>query len=467
MNFKKMNLGVLASFILMTSLTACKKKKSNNSIEEVKPSSNQEIIVGEIKSNKTLSANKQYLLRGYVRVMSGATLEIQAGTIIMGEKASKAALIIEKGGKIKANGTATNPIIFTSDQPAGEKTRSVGDWAGIIICGKSKVNTSDGTAQYEAGILGNDVASYGGGTNPDLKDNSGEFTFVRIEFAGIAIEKDKEINGLTLCAVGSGTTIHHVQVSYSGDDAFEFFGGTVNASHLIAYRSVDDDFDFDQGYTGNLQYGISIKDPNIVDGAGISRGIELENKGTVDRDLYTRPVISNFTFLGPGSDGLDKHGAGVHFGLNSRMVLVNSIIVNAKGNAVEFNKDFPAAELKANRSLLYNNVIFGNGANFGLLGEVKSFASVADLNDFALKAGNSMLTKLDETGLNSVSITNVDLGLQGSSPAIGKANFVSDLLKNDLDNVFFTKETFAGAIGTSKANWTTGWANWTPKTNKY
>lgn len=461
-----MNLGVLALFVLMTSLMACKKKKPNNSMDEIKPSSNQEIIEGEIKSNKTLSANKQYLLRGNVRVMSGATLEIQAGTIIMGEKASKAALIIEMGGKIKANGTATNPIIFTSDQPAGEKTRNVGDWAGIIICGKSKVNTSDGTAQYEGGILGQGVASYGGGTNPDLKDNSGEFTFVRIEFAGIAVEKDKEINGLTLCAVGSGTIIHHVQVSYCGDDAFEFFGGTVNATHLIAYRSVDDDFDFDQGYTGNLQYGISIKDPNIVDGAGTSRGIELENKGAVDKEQYTRPVISNFTFLGPGSEGLVKHGAGVHFGLKSRMVLVNSIIVNAKGNAVEFNSEFTAAELKANRSLLYNNVIFGNESNFGLL-DVKSFASIAELNDFAVKAGNSMLTKLSEAGLNSVSITNVDLGLQNSSPAINKANFVGDLLKNDLDNSFFTKETFAGAISASKPNWTTSWASWTPKTNKY
>ncbi|ULT26590.1 hypothetical protein KUH03_06980 [Sphingobacterium sp. E70] len=143
----------------------------------------------------------------------------------------------------------------------------MGDWSGIIICGKSTVNSADGTSQYESGVLGANVATYGGGTNPVLNDNSGELTYARIEFAGNAIQTDKEINGLTLCAVGSETKIHHIQVSYGGDDAFEFFGGTVNATHLIAYRSTDDDFDFDQGYSGKIQYGISIKDPIISDGA--------------------------------------------------------------------------------------------------------------------------------------------------------------------------------------------------------
>lgn len=452
MNFKTTKFYALALLLVVGTLGACKKSSSKE--EEPAGPKEQEIIEGQITTTKTLSADKTYLLRGYVRVMAGGNLEIPAGTIIKGEKSSKAALIIEKGGKIKANGTASNPVVFTSDQAAG--ARNTGDWSGVIICGNSTVNTVDGTAQYEGGALGAGVATYGGNVPTD---NSGEFTYVRIEFAGIAIEKDKEINGLTLCGVGSGTTVHHVQVSYGGDDSFEFFGGTVNATHLIAYRGVDDDFDFDQSYSGKLQYGVSIKDPNVADAAGTSRGIELENKGTVTGNLYTRPVISNFTFIGPGKEALSVHGAGVHFGLNSRLVLANSVIVNARGNAIEFNSDFPAAELKAGRSVLSNNVIFGNTANFGLSSSVTSFASVAELSTFSLAQGNALVASLELAGFNSTGLSAPDLTLKATSPALGKAKYEGDLATG------FTKETFAGAMSTT--DWTKGWANWSPKTNTY
>jgi len=440
-----------ALLILATTFTACKKDEVDDDIPVVKE---QEVLEGQITTAKVLSANKVYLIRNYVRVMAGGSLEIPAGTIIKGEKATKAALIVEKGGKIKANGTASNPIIFTSDQPAS--SRNTGDWSGVIICGNSTVNTADGTAQYEGGALGAGVAAYGGNVPAD---NSGEFTYVRIEFAGIAIEKDKEINGLTLCGVGSGTTLHHVQVSYGGDDSFEFFGGTVNATHLIAYRGVDDDFDFDQGFTGKIQYGISIKDPNIADAAGTSRGIELENKGTVSNNLYSRPVLSNFTFIGPGKDALSFHGAGIHFGQNSRMVLSNSVIVGARGNAIEFNTDFPAAELKAGRSTLSNNLVFGNTANYGLA-SVTAFASVSEATSFAEAAGNVAVASVDASGYTSTSLTAPNFILKSTSPALGKAKYDG----TDL-SAGFVKETFIGAIGTS--DWTTGWSNWSPKTATY
>lgn len=416
----------------------------------------QVVLEGKISNTKTLDATKTYLLRGYVQVVSGGTLEIPAGTVLKGEKSTKAALIIEKGGKIMANGTASNPIIFTSDQP--ESSRNTGDWSGIIICGKSLVNTSTGTAQYEGGALGADIASYGGGLTPILDDNSGELTYARIEFAGIAIEKDKEINGLTLCAVGSGTKINHIQVSYGGDDSFEFFGGSVNASHLIAYRGVDDDFDFDQGFNGKIQYGISVKDPNIADVAGTSRGIELENKGAVTGDHYTRPVLSNFTFIGPGTNSLNFHGAGIHFGQNSRMVLANSIIVGAKGAAIEFNTEFTAAELNAGRSILANNLVFGHTANFGLK-DVTSFANVDALSAFLSPLGVFTVANVEAAGLNNTGINALDLLLKATSPALNKAKYEGDLAAG------FTKETFIGAMGTT--DWTKGWASWSPKTNKY
>lgn len=431
----------------------------NNDTDIVVPEKKQEIIEGEIKTTVKLDASKTYLLRGYVRVLSGGSLEIPAGTVIMGEKSSKAALIVEMGGKIKANGTASNPIVFTSDQSVGSK--NIGDWSGVIICGKSRVNSADGTAQYEGGVLGKDVAKYGGGTTPDLNDNSGELTYARIEYAGIAIEQNKEINGLTLCGVGKGTKISHIMVSYGGDDAFEFFGGTVDATHLIAYRGVDDDFDFDQGFDGKLQYGISIKDPAIADAEGTSRGIELENKGGVVGNAYSRPVLSNFTFIGPGNGANVKtqHGASVHFGQNSRMVLANSIIVGAATSAVEFNTDFPAKELKEGRSVLANNIVFGNKANYSMK-DVTSFATVADLETFVSNVGNTMVANVDAAGITSTSLNTPNLVLKTGSPALGKAKFdLADLQAG------FDKVTFAGAMGTE--DWTKGWANWDPQNTNY
>lgn len=451
MNFKTTGFYFVALALILSVFSGCSKDDDNDGPSETE----LEVIEGQITANKTLSADKTYLLRGYVRVMDGATLEIPAGTIIKGEQASKAALIIERGGRIKANGTASKPIIFTSDRPVG--SRGIGDWSGIIICGKSTVNSADGTSLYEGGSLGTGVAVYGG-TSPN--DNSGEFTYVRIEFAGIAIEQNKEINGLTLCGVGSGTTIHHVQVSYGGDDGFEFFGGTVNAHHLIAYRTVDDDFDFDQGYSGKLQYGISIKDPALADAVGTSRGIELENKGGVTGGIYTKPIISNFTFIGPGSIGVQYHGAGVHFGQNSRMVLANSIIVNARGNGVEFNTDFPAQELKDGRSAFKNNIVFGNTANYGLSGVATSVFDVAALTTFMGTSANATIANLDAAGFNSTSLTAPNLTLKNTSPARAKASFTATELSTG-----FTVETFAGAMESS--DWTAGWASWDPKNNEY
>jgi len=455
MKFNKTKLFALAMLVVSASFTACKKDKE----EEVVTPKDVEVLQGQITTKKVLDANKIYLLRGYVRVMgNGGNLEIPAGTVIKGEKASMGALIVEKGGFIKANGTPTNPIIFTSDQEAA--VRKEGDWAGVVICGKSKVNTATGTALYEGGALGDGVAEYGGGANPILNDNSGEFTYVRIEFAGYPIQTDKEINGLTLCAVGSETKLHHIQVSYCMDDSFEFFGGTVNATHLIAYRGIDDDFDFDQGFDGKIQYAISFRDPAMAD-KSISRGIELDNGGTVSGDAYSRPILSNFTLIGSGVNGVTNHGAGVYFGRNSRMVMGNSIVVGARTNAVEFNTNFPAAELKGGRSIFSNNLIFGATANYGIIGvDAATFADAAALATFATTAGNTTIASVDAAGFNNVSVATPDLTLKAGSPALGKAKW-----EGDLANAYFTKETFVGAMGST--NWSTGWASWTPKSNTY
>ena len=181
-------------------------------------------------------------LENKIYVKNNATLTILPGTIIRGDKLTQGTLIVTRGAKINANGTASNPVVFTSNEAAG--TRLPGDWGGLVLLGLAKNNQPGGVANIE-GIVPTTDTQFGGNFD---NDNSGSLTYVRIEFAGIALEPNKEINGLTCGSVGSATVIDYVQVTSSGDDSFEWFGGTVNCKHLIAYRGLDDDFDTDYGY---------------------------------------------------------------------------------------------------------------------------------------------------------------------------------------------------------------------------
>ncbi len=230
-----------------------------------------------------------YLLKGWVYVTEGAELTIEPGTIIKGDKQTKAALIIERGGKCLAEGTASSPIVFTSEQPKGQ--RKPGDWGGLIVCGKAN-NNQNNDVQIEGG-----PRSKHGGSNDD--DNSGVFRYIRVEFAGYPFQTDKEINGITFGSVGRGTTVDHLQVSYSNDDSYEWFGGTVNCKYLVAYKGWDDEFDTDFGFSGHVQFCLSIRDPRIAD-TSQSNGFESDNDANgTPTSPYTSPIFSNVTFIGP------------------------------------------------------------------------------------------------------------------------------------------------------------------------
>ncbi len=229
-----------------------------------------------------------YLLKGWCYVTQGSTLVIEAGTVIKGDKETNAALIVEPGGKIIAQGTADLPIVFTSEMPAGQ--RKPGDWGGLIICGLARNNEQ--VMQIEGG-----PRTIHGGSND--ADNSGVLSYVRVEFAGLPFKRNQEINGVTFGSVGSGTTVDHVQVSYSNDDGFEWFGGTVNASHLVTYHCWDDDFDVDNGYRGTCRYLLGIRHPRIAD-VSDSHGFECSNNDTnTDSQPLTAPVFEYVTIYGP------------------------------------------------------------------------------------------------------------------------------------------------------------------------
>ena len=265
---------------------------------------NQEFV---FKGKQTLKKGT-YLLKGWVYIAEGSELTIEPGTIIKGDKATKAALIAERGGKLIAKGTPTAPIVFTSAQAKGN--RKPGDWGGVILCGKAVNN------QQEMEIEGGPRTKHGGNDNAD---NSGVLSYVRIEFAGYPFRQDKEINGLTLGSVGSGTQLDHIQVSYSNDDSYEWFGGAVNAKYLIAYKGWDDDFDTDNGYCGTVQFGLVVRDSKLAD-ASQSNGFESDNNGSGSAvEPYTTAQFSNITFIGPK---LDKNLSLIHIDAADDIALV-------------------------------------------------------------------------------------------------------------------------------------------------
>ncbi len=327
-----------------------------------------------ITGTVTLDASKVYLIKGMIVVRDGGKLVVPAGTVIRAQAdlnstpKNYATIVVERGGKIEINGTKNNPVIFTSAKAAGQRER--GDWGGIVVCGRSDHNlwTAADNVQYEGfnNVTFDPGLAKFGGTNP--ADNSGSIQYVRIEFAGLAFEVNREVNGLTCGAVGSATEIHHVQVSFSNDDSFEWFGGTVNSSHLVAFKGTDDDFDTDNGYSGLSQFGIALRDSAYYDltwslpsGASTSEGFESDNEatGTAAVKPYTSGIFSNYTMLGPvpvGSTyaqmntttkGAFRRGARIR--RNSSLRVVNSIFMGYRnflmidGDSTLRNTNWPAA----------------------------------------------------------------------------------------------------------------------------
>lgn len=285
-------------------------------------------VQDSISSNTHWTCDKQYFLKGYVYVTNGHTLTIDSGVVIKGDKNTKGSLIIERGAKIMAMGTKYNPIVFTSNQPQGSRT--YGDWGGLILCGYAPVNWNSGVGQVEGG-----PRSLYGGNNKH--DNSGVLSFVRCEFAGVAFSPNNEINGITFCGVGDQTQVDHLQVSYSGDDSYEWFGGTVNSKYLIAYRGWDDDFDTDNSYSGLNQFGVGLRDPFAADQSG-SKGFESDSyqSGTKsglagDTSGVTKCVFSNYTMIGglvqPTSTAYDpQFVSAAHIRRGSAISIMNSVL---------------------------------------------------------------------------------------------------------------------------------------------
>ena len=242
------------------------------------------VVTGEITGTENWVNTNYYVLRGAVFVREGGTLNIAAGTRIIGEAGSVGTLIVLRGGRLNAIGTADAPIVFTSDQPIGRRGR--GDWGGIIINGRARVNFGSGEAAGEG-----DTGVYGG---TDDNDDSGSLHYVRVEFSGVEFSPDNELNGIAFQAVGRRTSVHHVQAHMSRDDALEWFGGTVDGKYIVASNAADDAIDWTFGWTGRLQYAVVTQRGDDAD-----NGIEADNNEFNNNVLpRSHPQIYNLTMCG-------------------------------------------------------------------------------------------------------------------------------------------------------------------------
>ncbi|UKJ08727.1 hypothetical protein [Solitalea lacus] len=423
-------------------------------------------IRGVISKNITLTKDKIWTLRGPVYVTAGATITIEAGTKIISKKDSAGILVITPGSKINAAGTASAPIVFTS----GEAAPAAGDFGGVVISGKATVNGNHKTME---GGLDPQYSAIWGATEVTKSqtsdsDNSGVLQYVRIEYAGKAVAPEVELNGLSLYGVGNGTTFDHIQITRGLDDAFEFFGGTFNAKYLIAYGNGDDDFDFDDGFRGNLQYIISIKDPNVTDAKGttgdVSNNIECDNTDGKTAPYATTPVtkinIANATLVGPGntpnSPVWNNYGYGARWRRGSTFNVANSIIIGVKLNGVSIESNEAAQSFNDGVSSFKNNILNTLASAPYRVGS--DVTTVVGFN--AAKVQELALTTSYAATADDVKLTDP---FNFAKPNVApKADSQALTMGTKFEGVFatgFDKPAYVGAL-TTAADWTAGWAAW-------
>jgi hypothetical protein len=456
---KKINYFLLLLMAVVVTFTSC----SDDSEDDVNiVDDDLTVLQGDLES-MTLTKENKYLLKGQVFVRSGKTLTINPGTIIFGDKATKGTLVVDRGGKIMAEGTKDEPIVITSVLPAGSRDR--GDWGGLVILGNAPTN------QNNPEIEGISPAVVFGGNDP--ADNSGVLRYVRVEFGGIELTPNNETNSITMGGVGSGTVMEYAQVSYGGDDGFEWFGGTNDGKYLISLGMWDDDFDIDFGYSGKNQFGLAVRYVSFADQSG-SNGFECDNGPNDDStSLLTQSLLSNFSIIGPRWLNNQSISGNYQHTIDLRrrvsLSLTNSVLCGFP-RGIRMNQQSVGNNYAANRGILLNNIL------------------VAPTNTYVQGSGVTFDVK-EYWEANNTTITDTDFPTVYGNLGLRKEMFYADLLNNQLPSnpnfavtsgtlttgakfedsrfadPFFDKVNFIGAFGSE--DWTDTWAEFNPILKEY
>lgn len=365
-------------------------------------------LQGEYTSDLVLEAKQSYTLSGGVHIKSGARLVIPEGvTITAVDDDTPDYILIEQGARIEANGTATNPIVMTS------QLEEAGAWGGIHICGRAHTNAEGGIGRSE---IGN--ATYGGN---DDNDNSGTLRYVRLEYTGFALDEEHEANGISFYGVGNGTTVEYCQAYKGSDDGFEFFGGSVNVRNMVATSCSDDSFDWTEGWNGKAQFLVAYQENESTLGYDCDCLMECDNNGDNNQATpVAHPVIANVTLIGNDGDA-----QGVRLREGTEVELYNAIIT---GKALPLTVESAGTEnALADGTSVLEYVALG--------GVLNSNENIYTNDMFAAAAGN--LT--DQT----FSFTN---------DYVGTVDGGKDLSADS----FFTQTDYKGAVSASN-DWTDGW----------
>ena len=393
------------------------------------------VVSGEIAGTANWTNDRYWVLRGAVFVREGAVLNIQAGTRIVGEAGSVGTLIVERGGQLNAIGTAAEPIVFTSDQPVGQRAR--GDWGGLIINGRAPVNLEGGEGVGEA-----DTGIYGG-TDPN--DNSGSLKYVRVEFAGTEFSPDNELNGIAFQGVGRAGTYDYIQVHMNKDDGVEFFGGSADIKHVVLTNIGDDSLDWTFGWNGRVQYMVVSQRGDDADA-----GIEADNN-EFNNELLPRaaPTIYNVTFCGDPdrSEGAESvRGWLLRRGTAGE--LRNFVIQGFKNVGLEVNGSSSLREAAQGNLRLSHGAIFNTGANGTTYAPASTLALVNNGVFPQIRLGQDPgITDCHNHAAPNWRPRDLDTLAGGQLAPATPPN-----------DGFFEVTTFIGALGADPAqDWTAGW----------
>ncbi len=459
------------------------RRSSSNGANSLELVTCSRTLPNTISSNRTLNPDSAYLITNCVKVTNGATLTIPAGTVLLGQKSTNGTLVIERGAKIVANGTAMNPVVFTSDQPVN--SRAPGDWGGLIIAGKASNNStapSSNVIEVDR-ACGTITAGAVSGVTTDT-DDSGTLSYVQIHYAGGAVSGDEIPSALLLAAVGSNTDIDHVQITHSAKDGMVAYGGRVNATYVANYDNYKVDFRFDQGYRGNLQFGLSVRlDANAHDpNNNRSNAVVISNEpGNGNLSPYTNAVLSNITILGPaycgGSSLSGDFRNGVLFTDYAKGGVFNSLIAGwPQGMRVEGNNAITNAN---NGDLKFSyNTFYGYGttasqyAFTGSSWDQPSGACVDNMTDWIENPDNLSCANFGYEALTSgLGYSNSICGNYCSSApsfALGSTSMSNSSYPSGsmVDLAFFNKSTKPRG-GFNGTDWTAGWTDFCPQATGY